>query len=441
MKRNIILTLSLLMSLTLSAQQQLTLEQVKACALAHNINIRTADNAILQAREHKKEAYTNYFPQVSAVGIGFKTTTDALKADMKLSELLPSSFAAALPSGLAATLPSTLPVSMVDKGVIVGVTAIQPIFAGGQIVNGNKLANVGVEVSEIQRHVSANTVEQYYWQIVSLKEKRRTLDAIGEMLVKIEKDADLAVKAGVGMRNDLLQVQLKENDVESNKIKLDNALRLSRMVLAQYIGADDSVDVTTAVDPTVLPPFPMLKVDHTAAVPSTPEYQLLQKNVEAAMLQRKMEQGKLLPTVGVGIGYNYYNMGSGLDNNFGAVFATVSIPISQWWDGSHAVRRRRLAEDNARQQLVDNAQLLQIRMQKNWNDVDDAYKQLVLAKKGIEQSEENIRLNRNFYQAGTVTMNDLLDAQQQYQQCRDRYTDAYAALQTKILEYEQSVGK
>lgn len=388
MKRNIILTLSLLMGLTLSAQQQLTLEQVKACALAHNINIRTADNAILQAHEQKKEAYTNYFPQVSAVGIGIKTTTDALKADMKLSELLPSSLAAALPSGLAATLPSTLPVSMVDKGVIVGVTAIQPIFAGGQIVNGNKLANVGVEVSEIQRHVSANTVEltaeQYYWQIVSLKEKRRTLDAVGEMLVKIEKDADLAVKAGVGMRNDLLQVQLKENDVESNKIKLDNALRLSRMVLAQYIGADDSVDVTTAMDPTVLPPFPMLKVDHTAAVPSTPEYQLLQKNVETTMLQRKMEQGKLLPTVGVGIGYNYYNMGSGLDNNFGAVFATVSIPISQWWDGSHAVRRRRLAEDNARQQLVDNAQLLQIRMQKNWNDVDDAYKQLVLAKKGIE---------------------------------------------------------
>ena len=302
MKRNIILTLSLLMSLTLSAQQQLTLEQVKACAPAHNINIRTADNAILQAREQKKEAYTNYFPQVSAVGIGFKTTTDALKADMKLSELLPSSLAAVLPSGLAATLPSTLPMSMVDKGVIVGITAIQPIFAGGQIVNGNKLANVGVEVSEIQHHLSANTVEltaeQYYWQIVSLKEKRRTLDAVGEMLVKIEKDADLAVKAGVGMRNDLLQVQLKENDVESNKIKLDNALRLSRMVLAQYIGADDSVDVTTAVDPIVLPPLPMLKVDHTAAVSSTPEYQLLQKNVEAAMLQRKMEHGKLLPTVG-----------------------------------------------------------------------------------------------------------------------------------------------
>ncbi|MCI6550522.1 MAG: TolC family protein [Prevotella sp.] len=134
-------------------------------------------------------------------------------------------------------------------------------------------------------------------------------------------------------------------------------------------------------------------------------------------------------------------MGSGLDNNFAAVFASVSIPISQWWGGSHAVKRRRLAEENARQLLDDNAELLKIRMQKNWNDVDDAYKQLVLAKKSIEQSEENLRLNRNYYHAGTVTMNDLFDAQQQYQQCRDRYTYAYAALQTKIVAYEQSVGR
>lgn len=444
MKRNITLALSLLLGLSVNAQQ-LTLEQVKERALVHNISIRAADNAIEQAREQKKEAYTNYFPQVSITGMGFKSTTDVLNTDIKLAELLPSSLAASLPSSIVTALPSTLPVSLVDKGVIAGVTAVQPVFVGGQIVNGNRLAKVGVEVSELQKQVSANavelTAEQYYWQIVSLKEKLKTLDAVSEMLAKLEKDADLAVKAGVSLRNDLLQVQLKQNEIESNRLKLDNGLRLARMVLAQYIGAGDSVDVSISVNPSVLPPYPMVKADHATAVASTAEYRLLQKNVEAATLQRKMEQGKLLPSVGVGVGYNYYDMGSGLDNNFGAVFATISVPISQWWGGSHAVRRKRLAEENARQQLADNTELLQIRMQKNWNDVDDAYKQLLLAKKGIEQSEENLRLNRNFYQAGTVTMNDLLDAQQHYQQCRDRYTDAYATLQTKILEYEQSIGK
>ncbi len=444
MKRNIILAFFLIVVLTLRAQQ-LTLQQVRERAVAYNIQIRTADNAIAQAQEQKKEAFTGYFPQVRAVGLVFKSATDIVKTDVGLASVLPPSLASALPANIAASLPTSIPVSALNHGIVAGVTAVQPIFAGGQIINGNRMAKVGVEASELQRHVAENavllTAEQYYWQIISLREKQRTLDAVASMLANLEKDAALAVQAGVGMRNDLLQVQLKQNEVQSNRLKLDNGLRLARMVLAQYIGAGDSVDVAAPADITTLPPYPMIKEDHNSAVAATSEYQLLQKNVETATLQRKMEQGKLLPAVGVGAGYNFYDMGSGLDNNFAAVFATVSIPISQWWGGSHAVKRRRLAEEKARQQLDDNTELLKIRMQKNWNDVDDAYKQLVLAKKSIEQSEENLRLNRNYYHAGTVTMNDLLDAQQQYQQCRDRYTDAYAALRTKIVAYEQSVGR
>ena len=363
------MTLSLLLGLTANAQETLTLQQVKERALAHNINIRTADNSILQAREQKKEAQTLYFPQVSAVGMGFKSTTELIKGDIKVADLLPSSLAVAIPSSVASMLPSNISYGMIDKGVIAGVTAVQPVFAGGQIVNGNKLAKVGVEVSELQKRVSANTVEltaeQYYWQIISLKEKQKTLETVGEMLKNLEKDADAAVKAGVGMRNDLLEVQLKQNEIESNKLKLENGLKLARMALAQYIGAEGDIDVSTTIDASALPAYPMIKVDHSTAVAATSEYQLLQKNVDATSLQRKMEEGKRLPTVGVGVGYNYMNMGSGIKNNFGAVFATVTIPISQWWSGSYAVKRKKLAEENARQQLTDNVQLLEIRKEKH----------------------------------------------------------------------------
>ena len=129
--------------------------------------------------------------------------------------------------------------SMLDKGIIAGIQAIQPVFMGGQIINGNKLAKVGMEASNLQKRTSRNQVlltsEQYYWQIVTLKEKQHTLDAVSEMLRSLEKDATVAIKAGVAMRNDLLQVQLKQNEIESDKIKLQNGLELSRMVLAQYV--------------------------------------------------------------------------------------------------------------------------------------------------------------------------------------------------------------
>ena len=74
-------------------------------------------------------------------------------------------------------------------------------------------------------------------------------------------------------------------------------------------------------------------------------------------------------------------------------------------------------------------------MQKAWNDWNDAYKQMAVAYKSIEQSTENLRLNEDFYKAGTTKMSDLLDAQSMFQESRDKYIDAYAQYQLKKLEY------
>ena len=171
-----------------------------------------------------------------------------------------------------------------------------------------------------------------------------------------------------------------------------------------------------------------------------PEYQLLGKQVEAANLQKKLAVGQNLPSVAVGAGYNYHNL---LDNNhtFGMIFATVSVPISDWWGGSHTIKRRKIEYQQAQEQLADNAELLKIRMQNAWNGVEESYQQLQLAKRSIEQAEENLRLNRDYYRAGTSRMSDLLEAQLLYQQSLDRRTDAFADYQNKLLEYRQAIGQ
>ena len=320
--------------------------------------------------------------------------------------------------------------------------AVQPVFAGGQIVNGNKLAKVGAEASELQLRLSENevekTTEQYFWQLASLQEKMKTIAAVEELLNGINKDVTVAVKAGVAMRNDLLQVQLRQNEVESQKVKLQNGISVLQMLLAQYCGLKStdfqlSYDVNTAMTLAA-------RHDHQQALYNTTEYQLLNKQVEAARLQTRMEVGKNLPTVAVGAGYNYHNL-MDRDHTFGMIFATVAVPISDWWGGSHAIKRRNLELQKAQEQLDDNAQLLKIRMQKAWNDVEEAYQQLTIADRSIEQAEENLRLNRDYYQAGTSRMSDLLEAQLLYQQALDKRTDAFADYQNKVIEYRQAVGE
>ena len=123
------------------------------------------------------------------------------------------------------------------------------------------------------------------------------------------------------------------------------------------------------------------------------------------------------------------------------LFATVNVPITDWWGGSHAIKRRKIEYQKAEEQFIDNAELLKIRMQNAWNGVEESYQQLLLAQLSIEQAEENLRMNRDYYRAGTSKMSDLLEAQLLYQRACDKHTDAYADYQNKLLEYRQAIGQ
>ena len=428
--------------ITATSQPQYSLQQLKDSALHNNIAIHSAELSIDAAREQRKEAFTKYFPNISGTGLWFNANRGMAKMEMNPSEMIPAEMGAMLsqmlPAQALAALANPVSMTMMKNGTIGSLMAVQPVFAGGQIVNGNKLAKVGEDVSRLQLRLSENEVEekveQYYWQLVSLQEKTKTLDAVDTLLANIYKDVDVAVRAGVAMRNDLLQVQLRQNDIESQRLKLENGISIVRLLLAQYCGLRDTTFTL------LTPPQQGMEIAAEGTIAQLPEYQLLEKQVEATGLQKKMAVGQNLPTVAVGAGYNYHNLMDN-DRTFGMVFATVSVPITDWWGGSHAIKRKKIEHQKAIEQLENNAQLLQIRMQNAWNGVQESYQQLQLSQRGIEQAEENLRLNRDYYRAGTSRMADLLEAQLLYQQACDKHTDAFADHQIKLMEYRHAIGQ
>ena len=438
-----ILSAALLMGcLSLHAQRVLTLEQCRDAAINHNIAVRSANRSLGKAQEQKKEAFTKYFPSVSAAAFTYHSSKDVVRGDINTSDVIPSSIASSIPEAIATMIPSSVPVGLMRNGTAAGITAVQPVFVGGQIINGNKLAKVGVAAADLQRQLAERevrlTTDQYYWNVVTLKEKRHTLQQTQQMLRSLEKDVSAAVKAGVALRNDLLQVQLQENQVEAAMLEVNKGIKASRQVLGQYIGLSDSAFVVSgleAKDSTFVLPIAMCK-DPSVAAANMTESRLLEQNVQGTVLNRKLEVGKNLPSVAVGAGYDYARLVH-KDNTFGMVFATVSVPISSWWGGSHAIKRRKIEEQEAREQLADKQQLLCIKVEKGWDDVTVAYRKTLIARKSIEQSRENLRLNQQFYHAGTGKMTDLLEAQRQVQQSRDQWVEAVAAYQLRLAEYEE----
>ena len=407
----------------LAAQQTYTLDECIENALHNNARIQNAKNDLGMAEQQRQAVFTKYFPTVSATGMGFMADKDLLRMDVA--------------PGMS--------MKLLKNGLMGGVNASLPLFAGGQIVQGNQLAKVNVEKYRLLGRQAENevrlTAEQYFWQVAMLKEKLRTLGVVESQLAEIHKDVDAAVSAGITNRNDLLQVQLRQNDTRSTRINVENALALSRRLLAQYIGTPgDSVDVAFQVADS-LPPSPLdLYRAPEASLVLTPEYNLLQAQLKASRIERKMSVGRNLPTVAIGGGFMHDNL-SDRSKPFWMGFATVSIPLSGWWEGSHDMKRARLAVRNNENSLRDGSELLIINMQNTWNAMTDAYKQVQIAIESIGQAAENLRLQTDYYHAGTCTMSDLLEAQTLYQQSRDRYVESYAQYEVKKREYLQATGR
>lgn len=424
-KRNIVLSLIACTCLApVSGQQVYTLDECINSALKYNVKVRNAENDLEMAKHDKKEAFTKYFPNISAVGSGFIANEPLVQMQMSPEAKM----------------------EMLKDGMLGGISATMPLFTGGQIVNGNKLAELGVNMKALQKKQTDDEVrlevERYFWQIVMLKEKLKTISLVEKQLERLETDVQASVDAGIVTRNDLLQVQLKKNDVLSGKIQLENSLNVSLSLLGQYIGAkSDSIDVAFVVEEHLSESPQTLFCNHTDAVERTNEYGLLKQNLQASKLQYKMAVGKNLPTVAIGGGLVYDNFVMGQDQSFYMGFVTVSVPISGWWGGTHSIKKHKLQVKNAENLLNDNSEMLVIRMQNVWNTLNDSYRKAEIALLSVEQSSENLRLNMDYYSAGTATMSELLDAQTLYQQSRDKYVEAYTNYELSKREYLQATGR
>ena len=398
-------------------------------ALQNNAELRNARLDIQMSDEDKASAMTNYFPQVSATGAGFVGAKDLMRGEMEMPAL------AAMMPGMG-----SFPLSMIKKGVVATITAMQPIYTGGRVVNGNRLAAVQQEVRRLQMEMTEKdvrqNVQQYYWKLVSLRGNITTLDAVDEQLRQVHSLTKNYLEAGMINRNDLLRVELKQQEVARQRLTLDNGIELVRMLLAQLCGADlGSFDI---VSENILEPQAPESVFKPAdqALASRQELQLLDRAVEASRLQVRMERGKNLPSLAVGASGMYYNV---MEKNQGNLvgLATLSVPVSGWWSGTHAVRKARLKLEQDRNTLNDANEKLKIDIIASWNNLQEAYAQIEIARRSVRQADENLRLSRDQYDAGTLGMTELLDAITLYTQSHNSLLTACAEYQSRLAEYQR----
>ena len=407
--------------------QELTLDSCLALARRNNVEIRTSQLEMEHAREVKRQVFTKYFPQVNLTGLGYYSVNpiihfsieDVQSNDMR--ELLQELY-----DLVASESDVQNEVSLMKKGASGSVIAAQPLFTGGRIITGNKLANLGVEAAELQAEMKMRdiieNVESTYYLVAGLQQKVATVTAALTLIDSLDRTVQLALDNGLVTRADALQLQLKRNEMLANQQQLASGIRLSKRLLCTQIGIEYSDTLTFAnplMEMTALPDF----VYSTVGDSLRQETRLLQLSVEAERLQRRLTLGEALPQLTL-IGSAYYGNMIKNDASANAVaLLSLSVPLSGWWETSHKLKQHdiRIQEARIRQDYYNH--MMSLEEEKAYSDMLDAAVLLKSDSAALEIAQENYRLSVLNYQAGVITLTEVLQAQALLLQAQNAITD------------------
>lgn len=406
------------------------------------------DAAVLQ----KKEALCEYFPKVSLSMMGFDAVNPLLR--IGVNDVLGNSDAANNIKEYISTMAPLYGIKPVFESLGFGyggtLSVSQPLFAGGRIVNGNKLAALGVEAAELQESLqeqkTALDVEKKYWQIVSLQEKARTLDKALNMLDTLSKDVNSLRQSGILTDSEVLQVKLRQGELRKDRLKLISGTRLAKMDLFNTIGLEYRVLSSTAedapfIDDMILDALPdnlenpdKYYVPDEQKAAATDEAKLLDLQVRAKKLEKKMTLGEALPTIGLGAtaGYGRY-IGDGSANAM--VFAVVKVPITDWSKTSMKMRRQEIQVRKSGNEKDYLDKQLVLRSRQLWTELEVAWEQIRLSEEHVHYAQEELRRSESSFEAGLSTLSQLLEAQMVLRQAEDGLTDDRIAYKTTLAEY------
>ncbi len=481
MKTTAIALLAILCTATAKSQPTLSLDSCRSMALANNKQLLASEKEIEKAYYTNKEAKTNYLPKLKATATYFRNS--------RSTHLLNSNTRNTLNNlGSAAVEPLTMATQIVTKyhpeladalsqlgNAITGdisevgsninkafetdtrnifagaLTITQPIYMGGKIRAYDRITGYAQQIAE-EKHRAAGlevilSVDETYWQIVSLAYKKKLAESYVELLQHLDSDMQKMISEGVATRANGLTVSVKLNEAEMALTKVDNGLSLSRMVLCQLCGMP--LDNSFTLEDENRDSFPATtsdaSFDITQAYVNRPELRSLELATKVYDKKIQIARSEFLPQVALTGNYLLTNPSvyNGFENKFKGMFnigVMISAPLFEWGANKYKIRSAKAEAAIARYELDDAKQKIELQVNQQSFRVKEAEKTLERALKNREHADENMRTADIGFKAGVIPASDLLAAQTAWVSAHSEAIDAQINSRLAQLYLKKSLG-
>ncbi len=406
-------------------------QKCRDMALAASEDLQRSENAYAQAGLDRKIAFSGYLPAFDASASAVFVAPDTEISGMEL----------------------------IMRGTyLAGITLTQPLYAGGKIVAGHRLAKIGEEAAGEQLRKTKTEViydaDNAYWSYVSVLEKQKMMEVLSARMDTLFSQVGASIEAGMAVDSDLLTVKAKRSEVLYQKQKVESGVRLCRMALCRIVGVPFDTQIEVADPMSGDSP----RIDTEVDIVGRPEMKLLQSQVDAAKQQVRMTRGDWLPSLAIVGGYvNFGNIrmktmvdaGDGtfmpyeqkIGQGLGTAMLSLSVPIFKWGQNYYKVRKAKIDVDNALLDLQKNERLLTLEANQASMNLNDSYLLLEAAEDAMAEADENLRVMKNRYDASMATLSDLLEAQSQWHQSRSNLIEAITQTRICVTDYLRATGR
>ena len=445
--------------------QVMTLDDCIMMAMTSNKQIRATDHMIKQYEHTQKSVYANFFPNISLNAADVYSTIEGNAtmdiatpfgnfAGQKIQNMLPWVISDAMRTKMSQSIsqylqPLNPEIDYKAKNMLTAhITLEQPLYTGGKISTANRMGKLGVNIAsqaqELAREKIFVEVYEAYQLLVKAKEMEVVAHQYDSLLTQIENDVKCAVKNGMASRNDELKVAVKKSDAELKIRQAENGIRLARMNLCQLIGKplDSKIDPVSQSDDDIVE-----MADKNASATDRTEYKLLELNSRLAYEKVRMEKSAYMPQLGLMLNAGMIDgmelFGQKLFNHkFNmAVGAVLRVPLFHANETRHKVAA---AKEAYQQELLRKEELtekLDLDLQQQANDLDEARLELQLRKRNLDQCEENLNISRSAYTVGMETLSDLLTAQVLWQEAYAQLVESRYLAKVKLMKWRKAAGR
>ena len=406
----------------------LTLQESIDMALKQSVIINAAREEVMASESMRKEALTAFLPKLST---SYSYTRLNEAPEVKLTGFSP------IVTGTKDNYNWALELE-------------QPLFAGGGILANYQVNRLGENISRMEEKATIldiiREVKVAYFNILKAE---RFLDVARQSVEQLKAHRDVAKNfydVGIIPKNDLLYAEVELANGNQFLVRAENSVELTKakfnIVLRRGINAPVSVEDILSYKPFRTSFDECMK----SAFNNRSEVRAYSMRVKQAKKVVSLARSEFFPSVSL-VG-NYSRFGDDPDLSGSAymdqenwyVMAVANWDFWEWGRTKHNVDFNVSRKNQAEDELVGMNDRIALEVKDSYLLLREAEKHIFVAKKAIEQAEENFRINEERYKEQVATSTDVIDAQTLLTRAKSDYYNALSYYNIALASLERSMG-